>query len=126
MDDDGYFYYQGRDDDLIKISGVVVGPTEIEEVLRRHPAIADAGIIGKMDPMKGNILKAFISLKPGFAPSEELEIEIKEFVKKYFSPRIVPREVDFRPQIPRSEDGKVVRRILKAWELGLPAYNQPL
>ncbi|HSB06635.1 MAG TPA: acetate--CoA ligase [Thermodesulfobacteriota bacterium] len=121
MDDDGYFYYQGRDDDLIKIAGVVVGPTEVEEVLRRHPAIADAGIIGKTDSMKGNIIKAFICLRPGFAPSEDLKSEIKEFVKKYFSPRIVPKEVDFRPQIPRSEDGKVVRRVLKAWELGLPA-----
>jgi acetyl-CoA synthetase len=106
MDDDGYFYYQGRDDDLIKISGVVVGPTEIEEVLRRHPAIADAGIIGKMDPMKGNILKAFISLKPGFAPSEELESEIKEFVKKYFSPRIVQGKSIFGPRFRDQKTGK--------------------
>jgi acetyl-CoA synthetase len=121
MDEDGYFYYQGRDDDLIKVAGVVIGPAEMEEVLRRHPAIEDAGIIGKVDPLKGNVIKAFISLKVGFTPSDELKSEITEFVKRYFSRRIIPNEIDFRPQIPRSGDGKVVRRALKAWELGLPA-----
>ena len=90
MDDDGYFYYQGRDDDLIKVAGVVIGPTEIEEVLLRHPAVEDAGIIGKTEPMKGNVIKAFISLKPGYTPSEDLKNEIRDFVKRYFSPRIVP------------------------------------
>jgi acetyl-CoA synthetase len=120
MDDDGYFYYQGREDDLIKVGGVVVGPAEMEEVLRRHPAVEDAGIIGKTDPIRGNVIKAFVSLKPGFSPSEDLKTEIRDFVKRHFSPRIVPKEVDFRPKIPRSEDGKVIRRVLKAWELGLP------
>ena len=121
MDDDGYFYYQGRDDDLIKIASVVVGPSEMEDVLRKHPAVADAGVIGKQDPLRGNTIKAFISLKLGFFPSEELKREIMEFVKKDFSPRIAPKEVEFRSQIPRSEEGKVIRRVLKAWELGLPA-----
>jgi acetyl-CoA synthetase len=120
MDDDGYFYYQGRDDDLIKIAGVVIGPTEMEEILRRHASIADAGIIGVTDPRGGNFIKAFISLKPGVAPSEELKNEIIALVKDYFSPKIVPREIDFRPQIPRTEDGRVMRRVLKAWDLGLP------
>ncbi len=121
VDDDGYFYYQGRDDDLMKVAGVVIGPTEIEEVLLKHPAVDDAGIIGKTEPRKGNVIKAFISLKPGYTPSEDLKNEIRDFVKKKFSRRIVPEEIDFRPQIPRSEDGRVIRRILKAWELGLPA-----
>ncbi|MCJ7640315.1 MAG: acetate--CoA ligase [Desulfobacterales bacterium] len=121
MDDDGYFYYQGRDDDLIKIAGVVVGPPEVEDVLRRHPWIADAGIIGKPDPLKGNTIKAFVELKPGSTPSEELKKDIIEFVKTHFSPRIAPTEVEFRPKIPRSDDGSVIRRVLKAWELGLPA-----
>ena len=120
-DEDGYFYYQGRDDDLIKVEGIVIGPTEIEEILERHPAVEDAGIIGKMDPAGGNTLKAFISLKTGVAPSEELKDDLREFVKKHFSIRILPSEFDFRPQIPRSEDGRVIRRILKAWDLGLPA-----
>lgn len=121
MDEDGYFYYQGRDDDLIKVASVVVGPSEIEEVLAKHPAVADVGIIGKHDPLRGNSIKAFISLKAGFDPTEELKEDIMEFVKKQFSSRIAPSEVEFRPVIPRSEDGRVMRRVLKAWELGLPA-----
>ncbi len=121
MDDDGYFYFQGREDDLIKVAGVMVGPTEVEEALRRHPAVADAGVIGKPDPLRGSVIKAFISLKPDFTPSEGLKEEIREFMRKYFSPRIVPKEIEFRPEIPRSEDGGVIRRVLKAWELGLPA-----
>ena len=68
----------------------------------------------------GNVIKAFISLKTGFTPSERLKNEIKEFIKKQFSSRIVPKEIEFRPEIPRSKDGRVIRRILKAWELGLP------
>ena len=85
MDDDGYFYYQGRDDDLVKIAGVVVGPSEMEDVLRRHPSVMDAGIIAKPDPLKGNSIKAFISLKPEVTPSDNLKQEIMDFVKKYFS-----------------------------------------
>jgi len=121
VDEDGYFYFQGRDDDLIKVAGVMVGPPEVEEALQGHPAVADAGVIGKPDPLKGSVIKAFISLNPGFSPSEGLKEEIIEFMKKYFSPRIVPKEIEFRPEIPRSEEGTVIRRVLKAWELGLPA-----
>ena len=121
MDDDGYFYYQGRNDDLVKVAGVVVGPTEMEDALRRHPAVKDAGIIAKHDSLKGNSIKAFISLKPGVTPSADLKLEITDFVKKTFSSRIAPKEIEFRPEIPRSEEGFVIRRVLKAWELGLPA-----
>jgi len=121
VDDDGYFYFQGRDDDLVKIAGVVVSPSEVEEVLRKHPSVADAGIIGKPDPLKGNSLKAFIALKPEIEPTEVLKKEIIEYVKTNFSPRIVPDEIEFRPKIPRSQEGRVIRRVLKAWELGLPA-----
>lgn len=120
MDEDGYFYFQGREDDLIKVAGVMVSPIEVEEALLGHPAVADVGVIGKLDPLKGNEIKAFISLKPSFSPSDVLKEEIQEFMRKYFSPRIVPREIEFRPEIPRSEGGVVVRRVLKAWELGLP------
>jgi acetyl-CoA synthetase len=121
VDDDGYFYFQGRDDDLVKIAGVVVSPSEVEEVLREHPSVADAGIIGKPDPLKGNSLKAFIALKPEIEPTEVLKKEIIEYVRINFSPRIVPDEIEFRPRIPRSQEGRVIRRVLKAWELGLPA-----
>lgn len=121
MDEDGYFYFQGREDYQIKIDGVMIGTAEVEEALRRHPAVADAGVVGKPDPVWGNVIKAFISLKSGFAPSDQLRLDIQDFMRRYFSPRTVPREIEFRPEIPRGEDGEVIRRILKAWDLGLPA-----
>jgi acetyl-CoA synthetase len=120
VDDDGYFYFQGREDDLIKIAGVVVGPSEMEDVLRKHPSVEDAGIIGKPDPLRGNLIKAFIALKPGIQASEELKKEIIEFVKTRFSSRMAPSEIEFRPTLPRSGDGMLIRRALKAWDLGLP------
>jgi acetyl-CoA synthetase len=120
-DEDGYFYFQGREDYQIKIDGVMIGATEVEEALRGHPAVADAGVVGKPDLLRGNEIKAFIALKPELSPSAELLEEIQEFIRKYFSPRLVPKEIEFRPTIPRAEDGQVIRRVLKAWELGLPA-----
>jgi len=99
----------------------MVSTTEVEEALREHPAVADAGVVGKTDLLQGNVIKAFIVLKEGFSPSDELHEEIQEFMRKYFSPRIVPKEIEFRPAIPRGKDGTVIRRVLKAWELGLPA-----
>ncbi|OGP65784.1 MAG: acetate--CoA ligase [Deltaproteobacteria bacterium RBG_13_53_10] len=120
-DDDGYFYYQGRSDDLIKVAGVVIGPSELEDLLRKHPSVADAGILGKSDPLKGNTIKAFVALKPGVTATEALKGEIIQFVRSHFSPRIVPDEIEFRPKIPRTKEGEVIRRTLKAWELGLPA-----
>ncbi|MEJ2066828.1 MAG: acetate--CoA ligase, partial [Deltaproteobacteria bacterium] len=104
----------------IKMDGVMVSTTEVEEALREHPAVADAGVIGRPDLLQGNVIKAFIALKQGFSPSDEILEEIQEFMRKYFSPRIVPKEIEFRPAIPRGKDGTVVRRVLKAWELGLP------
>jgi acetyl-CoA synthetase len=121
VDDDGYFYYQERSDDLIKVAGVVIGPSELEDLLREHPSVADAGILGKSDPLKGNTIKAFVALKPEVTATEELKEEIIEYVRSRFSRRIVPDEIEFRPKIPRTKDGKVSRRTLKAWELGLPA-----
>ena len=81
----------------------------------------DAGILGKPDPLKGNTIKAFVALKPEVMATEELKEEIIEYVRSRFSRRIVPDEIEFRPKIPRTKDGKVSRRTLKAWELGLPA-----
>jgi acetyl-CoA synthetase len=121
VDDDGYFYFQGREDYQIKVDGVMISTTEVEEALRRHPAVADCGVIGKLDPLRGNVIKAFCALKPGFAPSEELRQEMRQFMRDYFTPRLVPKEIEFRPEIPRGADGQVIKRILKAWELGLPA-----
>ncbi|OGP94894.1 MAG: acetate--CoA ligase [Deltaproteobacteria bacterium RBG_16_54_18] len=119
-DEDGYFYLQGREDYQIKVDGVMVSTTEVEEALRRHPAVGDAGVVGNPDAQRGTAIKAFIALKPGFSPSAEVQEEIREFMRRYFSPRLVPKEIEFRPEIPRGRDGMVIRRSLKAWALGLP------
>jgi acetyl-CoA synthetase len=120
MDEDGYFYVQGREDYQIKVDGAMISATEVEEALRRHPAVADAGVVGEQDPSRGMVIKAFIALNPGVSPSPALQKEIKEFMRRHFSPRIIPRVIEFRAAIPREADGAVSRRSLKAWALGLP------
>ncbi|MDY6971205.1 MAG: acetate--CoA ligase [Thermodesulfobacteriota bacterium] len=119
-DEDGYFWFQGRVDDVIKTSGERVGPFEVESKLLEHPAVAEAGVIGKPDPVRGEIIKAFISLRPGYNGSEELEEEIARFVKRGLAAHAAPREIDFRESLPKTRSGKIMRRVLKAWELGLP------
>jgi acetyl-CoA synthetase len=120
MDEDGYFYVQGREDYQIKMHGVMISATEVEQALLRHPAVADAGVVGQQDPSRGMVITAFISLKPEVSPSAALQTEIREFMRTRFSPRLVPKEIAFRLAIPRGEDGLVIRRVLKAWALGLP------
>lgn len=119
-DSNGYFWYVGRSDDVIKTSGERVGPFEVESVLVEHRAIAEAGVIGKPDQLRGEIIKAFISLKPGFSPSPELEEDIKAFVKKRLAAHAYPREIAFITTLPKTRSGKIMRRLLKARELGLP------
>ncbi len=119
-DEDGYFWFHGRIDDVIKTSGERVGPFEVESKLLEHPAIAQAGVIGKPDPVRGEIIKAFIALRKGYTPSEELKKEIMTFIKKNLAAHMVPREIEFKPDLPRTRSGKIMRRVLKAWELGLP------
>jgi acetyl-CoA synthetase len=120
MDKDGYFWFQGRVDDVIMTSGERVGPFEIESKLVEHPAVAEAGVIGKPDPVRGEIIKAFISLRAGYEQSAELQEEIRNFVKKGLAAHVAPREIEFRDQLPKTRSGKIMRRVLKAWELGLP------
>ncbi|MDO8786094.1 MAG: acetate--CoA ligase [Syntrophales bacterium] len=120
-DEDGYFWFQGRVDDVIKTSGERVGPFEVESKLLEHPAVAEAGVIGKPDPVRGEIIKAFISLRPGHIPSPELKEEISQFVKQGLAAHAAPREIEFRDSLPKTRSGKIMRRVLKAWELGLPA-----
>ncbi|MEF3306950.1 acetate--CoA ligase [Paenibacillus sp. GYB003] len=120
MDEDGYFWFQGRVDDVINTSGERVGPFEVESKLVEHPAVAEAGVIGKPDPLRGEIIKAFISLRAGFEPSEELKADIAKFVKVGLSAHASPREIEFRDKLPKTRSGKIMRRVLKAWELGLP------
>ncbi|MGD7007513.1 acetate--CoA ligase [Metabacillus sp. 84] len=121
MDEDGYFWFQGRIDDVIMTSGERVGPFEVESKLVEHPAIAEAGVIGKPDPVRGEIIKAFIALRDGYEPSEELSEEIRTFVKKGLAAHAAPREIEFKDKLPKTRSGKIMRRVLKAWELDLPA-----
>lgn len=119
-DEDGYFWFQGRVDDVINTSGERVGPFEVESKLVEHPAVAEAGVIGKPDPMRGEIIKAFIALREGFAPSDSLKADITAFVKAGLSAHAAPREIEFKDKLPKTRSGKIMRRVLKAWELGLP------
>ncbi|WP_409270935.1 acetate--CoA ligase [Neobacillus sp. SCS-31] len=120
MDEDGYFWFQGRIDDVIMTSGERVGPFEVESKLVEHPAVAEAGVIGKPDPVRGEIIKAFIALRDGYDPTDELKEEIRQFVKKGLAAHAAPREIDFRDKLPKTRSGKIMRRVLKAWELDLP------
>ena len=119
-DGDGYFWFQGRVDDVIMTSGERVGPFEVESKLVEHPAVQEAGVIGKPDPVRGEIIKAFISLREGFEPSENLIEEIRQFVKNGLAAHAAPREIEFREKLPKTRSGKIMRRVLKAWELKLP------
>lgn len=120
MDEDGYFWFQGRIDDVINTAGERVGPFEVESKLVEHPAVAEAGVIGKPDPMRGEIIKAFIALREGYEPTEELKKEISQFVKVGLSAHAAPREIEFKDKLPKTRSGKIMRRVLKAWELNLP------
>lgn len=121
MDEDGYFWFQGRIDDVINSSGERIGPFEVESKLVEHPAVAEAGVIGKPDVMRGEIIKAFISLRDGYSPTAELKEEIAAFVKAGLSAHAAPREIEFKDKLPKTRSGKIMRRVLKAWELHLPA-----
>jgi len=120
MDEEGYFWFQGRIDDVINTSGERVGPFEVESKLVEHPAVAEAGVIGKPDPLRGEIIKAFISLREGYTPSDELKADIAKFVKEGLSAHASPREIEFKDKLPKTRSGKIMRRVLKAWELNLP------
>ncbi|NBJ69082.1 MULTISPECIES: acetate--CoA ligase [Clostridia] len=121
MDEDGYIWFQGRDDDVIMTSGERVGPFEVESKLIEHPAVAEAAVIGKPDPVRGEIVKAFVALRDGFEQTENLEQELRQFVKEGLAAHAAPREIEIRDFLPKTRSGKIMRRVLKAWELDLPA-----
>jgi acetyl-CoA synthetase len=112
-DQDGYVHFVGRDDDVITSSGYRIGPGEIEDCLIRHPAVALAAAVGKPDPMRTEIVKAFVVLKEGYAPSEALAGEIQSFVRARLSAHEYPREIAFRTNLPLTTTGKVIRRLLR-------------
>jgi acetyl-CoA synthetase len=119
-DADGYYWFIGRADDIIKTSGHMVGPFEVESALMEHPAVAEAGVIGKPDPLIGELVKAFVTLKPGHAASEELRLELIGFARKRLGAAVAPKEISFAESLPKTRSGKIMRRLLKARELGLP------
>jgi acetyl-CoA synthetase len=119
-DKDGYFWFVGRSDDIIKTAGHMVGPFEVESTLMEHPAVAEAGVIGKPEPVIGELVKAFVVLKDGFTPSEELRLELIGFGRSRLGSAVAPKEIDFIDNLPRTRSGKIMRRLLKARELGLP------
>jgi acetyl-CoA synthetase len=119
-DEDGYFWFVGRADDVIKSAGHLIGPFEVESALMEHPAIAEAGVIGKPDAVVGEVVKAFVSLKAGYEPNEALQLELLGHARKRLGAAVAPKEIAFLPVLPRTRSGKIMRRLLKARELGLP------
>jgi len=120
MDKDGYFWFIGRADDVIKTAGERVGPFEVESALVEHPAIVEAGVIGKPDKMRGEIIKAFVVLRERYKPTDKLMKDVQKFVKTRLAGHAYPREIEFRKSLPKTRSGKIMRRLLKAQELGLP------
>jgi len=119
-DADGYYWFVGRADDVIKSAGHLIGPFEVESALMEHPAVAEAGVIGKPDPIVGEIVKAFVSLKKGYEPSETLKMELLAHARKRLGAAVAPKEIEFQSGLPKTRSGKIMRRLLKARELGLP------
>jgi acetyl-CoA synthetase len=119
-DADGYYWFIGRADDVIKSSGHLIGPFEVESMLMEHEAVAEAGVIGKPDPVAMEVVKAFVALKPGFAPSDALRRDLLAFARKRLGAVVAPKEIAFVDTLPRTRSGKIMRRLLKARELGLP------
>jgi acetyl-CoA synthetase len=119
-DRDGYFWFIGRKDDVIKTSGHLIGPFEVESVLMEHKAVAEAGVIGKPDPVAFEIVKAFVVLRAGYQPGEGLRRELLAFSRTRLGAAVAPKEVEFVNSLPMTRSGKVMRRLLKARELGLP------
>jgi acetyl-CoA synthetase len=119
-DADGYFWFVGRADDVIKSAGHLIGPFEVESILMEHAAVAEAGVIGKPDPVAGEVVKAFVSLKPAYAWSDALRRELLGFARKRLGAVVAPREIDHVANVPKTRSGKIMRRLLKARELGLP------
>ncbi len=110
----------GRKDDLIKSSGHLIGPFEVESALMEHPAVSEAGVIGIPDPVAGQVVKAFVALKPDFSAGEELQQQLLALARKRLGAAVAPKEIVFRQNLPKTRSGKIMRRLLKARELGLP------
>jgi acetyl-CoA synthetase len=118
-DADGYFWFLGRADDVIKSSGHLIGPFEVESVLTQHRAVVEAGVIGVPDPIAGETVKAFVLLQPGHEPTDALRREIHAHARRRLGSAVAPREIAFAQELPHTRSGKIMRRLLRARELGL-------
>ena len=121
IDSDGYFWFMGRDDDVINTGGHLVGPFEIESALLGCPGVAESAAVAKPDPVNMEVVKAYVTLKPGFARSDDLELEIMNHIRKHLSPLAMPQEIEFVDSLPKTRSGKIVRRILRCKE-----FNEPV
>ncbi len=119
-DADGYFWFVGRSDDIIKTAGHLVSPFEVESALMMHPAVAEAGVIGKPHSMLGELVKAFVALRTGFTANDQLRLELIGFTRRLLGSAIAPREIEFHTHLPKNKAGKIMRRLLKIREMGLP------
>ena len=118
IDNEGYFWFVGRDDDVINTGGHLVSPFEVESALLEHEAVAESAVVSKPDFVNMEVVKAFVSLKPGYEPSKELDLKIMNFVRKKLSPLAMPQEIEFVESLPKTRSGKIMRRILHAKEWG--------
>ncbi|MCJ7623221.1 MAG: AMP-binding protein, partial [Anaerolineaceae bacterium] len=118
IDNEGYFWFIGRDDDVINTAGHLVSPFEVESALLEHEAIAESAVVSKPDEINMEVVKAFVTLKPGFDPSDELELEIMNFIRKKLSPLAMPQEIEYVNNLPKTRSGKIMRRMLHAKEWG--------
>jgi acetyl-CoA synthetase len=119
-DADGYFWFVGRKDDVIKTSGHLIGPFEVESILMEHTSVAEAGVIGKPDPVASEIVKAFVLLKESYEPTDALRLDLLAFARTRLGAVVAPKEIEFVNTLPHTRSGKIMRRLLKARELGLP------
>jgi acetyl-CoA synthetase len=119
-DADGYYWFVGRKDDVIKSAGHLISPFEVESALLAHPAVAQAGVIGLPDAVAHELVKAFVELKPGFDATEALRRDLLAHARRRLGAAVAPRDVAFVASLPRTRSGKIMRRVLKARELGLP------
>lgn len=119
-DEDGWYWFVGRADDVIKTAGHLIGPFEVESTLMEHPAVVEAGVVGVPDPVAGNLVKAFVTLHPGTEVDEELELDLLGFARRRLGPAVAPRSITVVDQLPHTRSGKIMRRLLRARELGLP------
>jgi acetyl-CoA synthetase len=119
-DEDGWLWFVGRADDVISSAGHLIGPFEVESVLMEHPAVVEAGVIGVPDPVAGEVVKAFVTLAPGYEPGDELRLDLVAFARRRLGAAVSPRSIAFDQHLPKTKSGKILRRLLKARELGLP------